>query len=178
MHKPFIFKLLFLSVLIFSTQNLEAQINLAEAPNLYSLDIQLFNPADSSATSSKKAFKKGKGPVVIAFWLTTCQPCLRELSAYSKLYDNWQKEADFQLAAISIDYPQRFYRVGEIVQEKAFPFPSYWDGARQFKEVLPGRLNGLPQLFIFDKNGKLVYHHKGFQTGDEVKLFEEIKKWQ
>jgi hypothetical protein len=43
---------------------------------------------------------------------------------------------------------------------------------------MPGELNGLPQVFIFDKNGKLAYRHKGFRPGDEVELFEKIKELQ
>ena len=123
--------------------------------------------------------KKGQKPTVIAFWLTTCMPCHRELATYTANYAEWQKKADFRLMAISIDFPHRFRKIAEIVREKQFPFEVYWDRDRLFRSVMPyGGLNGLPQVFIFDKDGKLAYHHKGFRPGDEQALFAKILELQ
>ena len=41
---------------------------------------------------------------------------------------------------------------------------------------MPGRLNGLPQVFLLDKNGEIVYHKRKYLPGDEDKLFEAIKE--
>ncbi|MCC7466570.1 MAG: TlpA family protein disulfide reductase [Saprospiraceae bacterium] len=117
---------------------------------------------------------KQKKPTVLAFWLTTCIPCHRELDTYTALYPEWKKQANFNLFAISTDFPKNFRSIARIVKEKQFPFEVYWDRDRLFRSVMPGGLNGLPQVFIFDKNGKLAYQHKGFRPGDEVKLFEKI----
>ena len=146
--------------------------------NLYNLDFDLIIPTDSTAATAQTVFKMQEEPVVIAFWLTTCRPCLYELKTYTKLYEQWREEANFQLYAISIDFPNRYHRIDELTQELKLPFPVYWDSRRQFKSILPGGLNGLPQVFIFDKNGKIAYHHKGFQTGDEERLFEKVKELQ
>jgi thioredoxin-related protein len=32
-----------------------------------------------------------------------------------------------------------------------------------------------PHVFLYDKNGKLVYSHRGYTPGDEELLFEKIK---
>jgi len=42
--------------------------------------------------------------------------------------------------------------------------------------VMPGALNGLPQTFIFDKNGEIAYHKRKYRGGDEKKLFAKVKE--
>ncbi len=142
----------------------------------FPFNISLIKP-DSSAVNSAAVLKTGK-PTVLAFWLTTCPPCHLELAAYTKNYAEWQKEADFNLVAISMDFPERFAKVQAMVQEKNWPFQVYWDHTRAFKTTLPGGLNGLPQVFLFDKNGALVWQHKKYATGDEAELFAQIKALQ
>ena len=129
---------------------------------------------DSTQTDSKNVLSTGK-PTVLAFWLTTCVPCIAEFGAYSQNYAQWKEQADFNMVGISIDFPERFKKIGPMAAEKKWPFPVYWDSARAFKTLLPGGLNGLPQVFLFDKNGTLVWQHKGFYQGMEKELFAQIK---
>jgi len=136
-------------------------------------NITLLKP-DSTAVNTKTLLKTGK-PTVLAFWLTTCMPCHLELASYSSHFAEWQKQADFNLYAISIDFQERFARVKQMAAEKKWPFPVYWDKDRAFKTVLPGGLNGLPQVFLFDKNGQIVWQHKKYSPGDEAELFAQIK---
>jgi hypothetical protein len=100
---------------------------------------------------------------------------MAEFSAYSQNYAQWKQQADFNIVGISIDFPEHFKRIGPLAAEKKWPFPVYWDSARAFKTLLPGGLNGLPQVFLFDKNGTLVWQHKGFYQGMEKELFAQIK---
>jgi thiol-disulfide isomerase/thioredoxin len=145
-----------------------------QTSNDFPFNIPLLTP-DSTSVNTNDLLKKDK-PTVLAFWLTTCMPCHAELASYAQHFADWQKEADFRLLAISIDFPERFPKVKSMAKEKNWPFPVYWDSKRLFKYVLPGELNGLPQVFLYDKNGTLVWHHKRYRAGDEAELFEEIKK--
>ena len=148
--------------------------------SIFPYDIPMLNIDSTKEFNSKQvlALPKKKQPTVIAFWLTTCMPCHRELDTYTAKYAEWQKQANFRLYAISIDFPQRFRDIARIVNEKKFPFEVYWDRDRLFRNVMPGELNGLPQVFIFDKNGKLAWHHKGFRPGDEAEVFAKIQELQ
>ncbi len=153
------------------------------ADTLFPFNIPLLTIDSTKELNSKTVMaipKKGKQrkPTVLAFWLTTCMPCHRELSTYTALYPEWKKQANFNLYAISTDFPKNFRSIARIAKEKQFPFEVLWDRDHLFRKVMPGGLNGLPQVFIFDKNGKLAYRHKGFRPGDEVKLFEKIKELQ
>jgi cytochrome c biogenesis protein CcmG, thiol:disulfide interchange protein DsbE len=130
---------------------------------------------DSVQVAASEVFKKNK-PTVVAFWLTTCMPCVAEFGAYTQNWNQWKKETDFQLFAVSIDFPDRFKKIKPMIKQHGWPFPVYWDRARRFKDILPGGLNGLPQVFVFDKTGKLIWQHKKYQPGDELELYNMVKK--
>lgn len=139
--------------------------------------ITLTSP-DGATKPSAQVLGQEKKPTVIAFWLTTCPPCLLELDAYTRNFSTWQQQAQFNMFAVSIDFPDRFPQVTQRARDKKYPFGVWWDRERLFKTILPGELNGLPQVFLFDKNGKLVWQHKGYATGDEKELFNQIKRVQ
>jgi cytochrome c biogenesis protein CcmG, thiol:disulfide interchange protein DsbE len=144
---------------------------------IYPYSMQLFTPDSVGAVASRVMPKLDK-PIVLSFWLTTCYPCRMELEAYTKNYAQWKKEANFEIVAISIDFPQRFAQIGKIAREIGYPFPVFWDVNREFTQIMPGGLNGLPQVFVLDKNGKIAYHHRRYMPGDELKVFEVVKGLQ
>lgn len=125
-------------------------------------------------TSTDKIFETGK-PTVVLFWLTTCYPCKVEMAAIKKKYDQWEKETDFNLVAISTDFDKNYEKYLKMVEEAEWPWDVYHDTNREFRKVMPGELNGLPQTFVFDKNGEIAMHKKRFRPGDEDKLYEQIK---
>ena len=149
------------------------------APNLinktFPFEIALKDTA-GRVYNSAQVLKTGKKPLVLVFWLTTCGPCLQELSAYKSKYDDWKKEADFRMIAISTDFPQNAENVVKRTKQSEWQFESYHDYIREFGMVMPGELNGLPQIFILDEKGNIVYHHKRYIPGDEDELFAKIKE--
>lgn len=42
-----------------------------------------------------------KKPAIISFWSTTCVPCIKELNAINRKYDEWKKSVDFEVYAVS-----------------------------------------------------------------------------
>lgn len=125
--------------------------------------------------TSDQVIEKGK-PTVLLFWLTTCVPCGLEMDAIQKKYAGWKKEADFNFVAISTDFPDRFPAFVNRVEKRNFPWDSYHDLNREFRKVMPGELNGLPQTFLLDKDGNIAYHKKRYASGDEDVLFAKIKE--
>ncbi len=144
---------------------------------VYPYQLTLFT-IDSLAQESAKVLPKLDKPVILAFWMTTCYPCRIELDAYTRHYAQWKQEADFELVAISLDFAPRFQQIGQIARSQKYPFPVYWDMNREFTQLMPGGLNGLPQVFVLDKNGNIAYHKRKYSSGDEVKLFDVIKSLQ
>lgn len=140
----------------------------------FPFDIQL-KDASGQVFNSATVFSKHKKATVLLFWMTTCGPCRMELNAISKKFEQWKKKVDFDFYAISTDFPNREEQFCNRVKESNWPFPAYFDFNREFRYVMPGELNGLPQLFVLNKKGKIVYHTRRYLFGDEDKLFEALK---
>lgn len=140
-----------------------------EIDTVFPYDLQLTASGvgeDTLATNSADILGRnlGKRPTVMLFWLTTCGPCRLELDAISKKIDRWNAQADFAFAPISLDFEQR--RDQFHARAAAYPWESYLDEKREFSSVMPGGLNGVPQIFVFDKNGKQVFYRRKYRAGD------------
>jgi cytochrome c biogenesis protein CcmG, thiol:disulfide interchange protein DsbE len=147
----------------------------AKVSKSFPFDIPLEDTARLAYNTSDLLKTNGK-PLVLIFWLTTCGPCKIELQTLNANYDAWKKETDFRLIAVSTDWEDNWSRVVERVATEKWKFEAYRDYNNEFRDHLPGGLNGLPQVFVFDKTGKIVYHHRRFIPGDEVELLAKIKE--
>ena len=137
----------------------------------YNIDLKdingkIFNSAD--------LFKKHKEPLVLVFWLTTCLPCRFEIEAYQKKYEQWKRDAKFRMLVISYDFPENYNNYVKRVAEEKWQWETFNDVRKEFGSVLPGELNGLPQVFIFDKDGAIAYQKRKYYPGDEDTLFQKI----
>jgi len=140
----------------------------------YPFDIDL-KTAEGKIVNSADVLKNNGKPTIVLFWLTTCIPCRFELEAIKKVYADYAKDGDFNMVAISTDFQKNYERFVERVNESGWEFEAYNDVNREFRNVIPGELNGLPQTFIFDTDGKIVYHKRKYRSGDEITLFEKVK---
>ncbi len=151
-----------------STSRPKDQINAA-----FPFDIPL-KDAQGNLSVSADVFSQKK-PTVLMFWLTTCAPCHRKMAELVKVYDEMKEEADFELIAISGDYPKNYPSFVKQVEKKNWPWPTFNDVNREFRQVLPGGLNGYPQTFVFDKNGEIAYQKRKYLPGDLEELNEVLK---
>jgi cytochrome c biogenesis protein CcmG, thiol:disulfide interchange protein DsbE len=142
---------------------------------IFPFDIPLEDTARMVYKSDNLLQTNGK-PLVLMFWLTTCGPCKMELRTINENYEAWKKQTDFRMLAISTDWEDNWPRVVERVAAEQWKFETYRDFNMEFQRILPGGLNGLPQVFVFDKTGRIVYHHRRFMPGDEVELLAKIKE--
>ncbi len=142
---------------------------------VFPYDIPL-QTTDGFIVNSANLFKDLDKPLVISFWLSTCSPCLFELREIQNSYEQWKDEVDFRFVAISTDFEKNFGEVINITENAQFPFEVYWDFNKEYSRLMPKGLNGLPQLFIFDTKGEILYHKKRFRIGESAEIFEGIKK--
>ncbi len=141
--------------------------------NKFPFEVELMD-ADGEKFTSSEIFNNGK-PTAILFWLSTCGPCKMKFAAMEKKYANWKEQEDFNMVAISVDWPKNVEKMRKMIKDKNWPWPVYHDINLDFKKIMPGRLNGLPQEFLFNADGELVYHKKKYYSGYEDKLFEQIQ---
>lgn len=112
--------------------------------------------------------------LIIDFWATWCKPCILELNALSEVYDDWQKEFDLEIVAVSIDDSKSMGRVLPFVKSKGWNFTFLYDPNGDFKRIM--NVINIPHLFIIDKNGYIVYQHTTYSEGAENEIYKELKK--
>ena len=113
-------------------------------------------------------------PFIVSFWSTTCKPCLKELDALSENYDDWNDETQFRVIAVSIDDSRSVARAKALAAGSGWDmFEVFYDVNSDFKRAM--NVSMVPQVFVFDKNGKQVYTHTGYKPGDEEELIKIIR---
>jgi len=117
--------------------------------------------------------KKGKA-VVFSFWATWCAPCKKELDNIADVYDDWQKKYDVEVIAITIDDARALPKIKPMVAQKKWKYTVLSDVNSDLKKTL--NFPNVPQTFLIDKSGNIVYSHSGYAPGDEDELEKKIKK--
>lgn len=113
---------------------------------------------------------------VLSFWATWCSPCKKELDAIADLYPDWQEAYDMQLIAVTIDTRRALAKVAPMVASKNWDYTVLSDVNQQLMNAL--NFQAVPQTFLVDKEGKIVYSHTGYIAGDEYELEKYIKAIQ
>jgi thiol-disulfide isomerase/thioredoxin len=124
---------------------------------------------------SSEALNNNGRPMVLAFWLTTCLPCRIEMKNIAPYYEDWIEETGVRIAFISTDFEHNAHKIAKFIKEEGYPFEVYHDMHREFRQMLPGGLNGLPQSFLISAEGEILYHKRKYSSGDEFRLYEAMK---
>jgi len=117
----------------------------------------------------------GKGnPVIVSFWASWCSPCKRELDAMTEIFPEWKENYKVELLAITIDDSRGLAKVPGIVTSKSWPFTVLADTKQELQQSLG--FQTVPETFLLDGAGNIVYTHSGYNAGDEFELEEKLKE--
>lgn len=126
---------------------------------------------DGKSVNIQDYTKEGK-ITVISFWATWCKPCQQELDNISELYPEWKEKYDVQFLAITIDTQRALAKVGPLVESKGWEYTILSDANQQLKNAL--NFQAIPQTFLANQNGEIVFEHSGYVPGNEFELEEKI----
>ena len=116
----------------------------------------------------------GKTPYVVSFWFITCKFCIEEMDAISEVYAEWNQEKPFRFIGVCTDDTRSLAKAKAMVRGRGWDdFQFVFDVNKELTRAM--NVTSCPYVFLYDKNGKLVYSHMGYSPGDEDILFEKIK---
>jgi peroxiredoxin len=119
----------------------------------------------------------GKGDLtILSFWATWCKPCKTELDAINAIYEEWQEKFGVELVAVSIDNTRTSRRVIPMVEQKGWPYTILTDTNQNVQRALNFR--SIPQTFLVNGEGKIIYSHSGYTPGSEFELEDKMKEAQ
>jgi cytochrome c biogenesis protein CcmG/thiol:disulfide interchange protein DsbE len=126
---------------------------------------------DGKTVNTHDYTTKGK-ITVISFWATWCTPCKRELDAINEMYGEWTEKYNMQLLAITIDDARGLTKVPAMVQSKGWEFTVLADNKQELQQML--NFQTIPQTFLLNDKGEIIYAHNGYNPGDEIELEKKI----
>ncbi len=128
---------------------------------------------DGQTVNIQDYAKEGK-LTVLSFWATWCSPCKKELDAIADLYPFWQDDYDVEFIAVTIDTQRQLAKVKPMVESKGWAYTILSDANQELQNAL--NFQTIPQTFVVDQNGQIVYSHSGYVPGDEYELEDKLKK--
>lgn len=143
---------------------------LAAAQNIEKVEVQTLDGGKITPAQ----WVDHKTPYVVSFWFVTCKFCIEEMDAISEVFDQWQKEKPFRFIAVCTDNTRSLAKAKAMVRGRGWDgFEFYFDVNQELSRAM--NVTSCPYVFLYDKDGKLVYSHRGYTPGDEEVLFEKIK---
>lgn len=115
-------------------------------------------------------------PMIVSFWSTSCKPCIRELDAVYDALPDWLEEADFRVVAVSTDDSRLLAKAKSFSEGRGWgeDFILLFDKNQDFMRAM--NVSVVPHVFVVDGKGKIVYSHTSYVPGNELELFQAIKK--
>lgn len=123
--------------------------------------------------NSAEVSNDGK-PIIISFFALWCKPCLRELTAISEVYQDWQAETGVKLIAVSIDDSRSVEKVQAEVSARGFEWEVWLDTNSDLRRAM--NVGVIPHVLVLDGNGDIQWQHSSYSDGGEEAIIEQVKK--
>ncbi|WP_374957679.1 TlpA family protein disulfide reductase [Gilvibacter sp.] len=109
-------------------------------------------------------FVESEGKVVVVnFWATWCPPCIAEMPALQKLYDDYNEKVEFYFVS-----NESAEKLKAFMQKKGYELPVY---IQEYAAPKGLRSNALPTTAVIDKSGKVVLLETGAKAWDAPEFY-------
>jgi peroxiredoxin len=109
--------------------------------------------------------------VLVNFWATWCGPCRQEMPHLNKLYDKY-KSSGFVLLGVNVDEDTR--QAASVASKLGVKFPVLPDNDKRVSKQYD--LSAMPSTVLIDRDGRVRYLHRGYQSGYEDTYDRQIRE--
>ena len=108
--------------------------------------------------------------ILLNFWASWCGPCRKEMPKLEALHQKY-KDLGVRIVGINLDSEQGLAE--PLLQSTEVSFTILYDPTGSAGEKFG--VSAMPSTYIIDRDGRIRYHHKGYQAGYEKKYEEQLK---
>ena len=109
--------------------------------------------------------------VMINFWATWCGPCRQEMPHLNRLFEKY-RASGFVLLGVNVDDDPR--NAAEVAAKLGVTFPMLLDTDKKVSHLYD--LGSMPSTLLIDRDGKVRYLHRGYQSGYEDTYEKQIRE--
>ncbi|MDD5214408.1 MAG: TlpA disulfide reductase family protein [Methylococcales bacterium] len=139
---------------------------------LFRLNNHVENVDFSTLKGEKLSLEKLRGkPVLVTFWATDCDNCLKEIPLFIDLHERYHAQG-LDILGVSMYYEQPNLVV-EFNKVRPLPYLLTLDIEAKFSKTF-GNVTVTPTTFLLDAKGEIVWQKVGLI--DETELTTQIEK--
>ena len=126
----------------------------------------------------KNVTQPNRYAVVLSFFATWCQPCMKELPILEEVYQKYKNErvkfflVDITEATRNNPGYENMPKAGPFLKQKGVTMQILYDTRGKTMERYNAQT--LPRLFVMDGNRMLTFMRRGFHEGEEEKFNREL----
>jgi len=116
----------------------------------------------------EQAMENNKGKVVyVDFWASWCVPCRKSFPWMNSMQEKYQEQG---LVVLSINLDAQAKLAEQFLQQTPANFAIIYDAKGTLAKKF--QLKGMPSSYLFDRQGKLISAHSGF-NGKKMKIYQQ-----
>jgi len=129
----------------------------------------------TALNGTKMSLEKLRGkPVIVTFWATDCDSCLKEIPLWLDFYQNYHPQG-LEILGVAMYYDPPNHVI-EFNKMRPLPYPITLDVEAEFANAFGGVIN-TPTTFLLNANSEIVWQKVGLIEREELApLIENLLK--